>query len=247
MSGEGFGAGGGLRFALRGGGAVTLHATGFRHPRLLRMGSERFTPYGDLIHVFPGRAGLRIATRRTCLLVSRRAFAEPGEMVLLATLLRERVAALPGGAARVARMARLDLRVAAARRPWVTLAVALACATAFLLQWVLFPRFEYAGAFSGELVRAGELWRLVTANFLHAGLSHLALNAVGLVVLGGLLESIAGARAVAFVLMTSGLGAMGGSLLADYLLALGASGLVTGIVGALVWLELLRPEAIPAP
>jgi membrane associated rhomboid family serine protease len=246
VSEEGVGAEAPLRFALRGGGAVTLHATGFRHPRPFGL-RERFTPYADLVHVFPGLGGLRLATRRTSSWLTRRRFSEPREMALLASLLRERVASLPGGAERIAQMARLDLRVASARRPWVAPALTVACVVAFVLQVIFFPRFEHAGAFSGELVRAGELWRLVTANFLHAGASHLLLNAIGLLVLGGLLESIIGSRAVAFVLATASLGAMGASLLADYLQALGASGLVTGIVGALVWLELRRPDAIPAP
>jgi hypothetical protein len=44
----------------------------------------------------------------------------------------------------------------------------------------------------------------------------------------------------------SGLGAMGGSYLAGYQWAVGASGIVAGLVGGLIWLEFRRPEQLPA-
>jgi hypothetical protein len=56
-----------------------------------------------------------------------------------------------------------------------------------------------------------------------------------------------GFQAAAFVAAASALGAMGGSLVADYFQALGASGIVAGVVGALLFEEFRRPERIPAP
>ena len=235
------------RFALRRGREVVLHATGFRHPAPWPGRGERFTAYADLLHVFPGARALRIGSRRGCVVVPRAAFATPQDATRLALRLRERAAAAPGGQARLARMARLDARTLSGGRAPVMRGVVAACVVAFALQWWFYPRFEYAGAFSAELVRAGELWRLVTANFLHGSLPHLLLNGLGLLVLGGLLESIVGSRAAAVVLAAAALGAMGGSLLADYFQAVGASGLLTGAVGALLWLELRRPQVIPAP
>jgi hypothetical protein len=43
----------------------------------------------------------------------------------------------------------------------------------------------------------------------------------------------------------SAIGAMGGSYLADYQWAVGASGIVAGLVGGLIWLEIRRPEQLP--
>jgi hypothetical protein len=49
----------------------------------------------------------------------------------------------------------------------------------------------------------------------------------------------------ALVMAVSGLGAMGGSYLAGYQWAVGASGIVAGLVGSLIWLEFRRPEQLP--
>jgi hypothetical protein len=56
-----------------------------------------------------------------------------------------------------------------------------------------------------------------------------------------------GFQAAAFVAAAAALGAMTGSLVADYFEALGASGIVAGIVGALIYVEFRRPERLPAP
>ncbi len=61
------------------------------------------------------------------------------------------------------------------------------------------------GANYRELIqRGGEWWRLVTANFLHASISHIAMNAYGLWVAGSVIEERFGAARTAFVLLATG-------------------------------------------
>jgi tetratricopeptide (TPR) repeat protein len=87
----------------------------------------------------------------------------------------------------------------------------------------------------------------VTANFLHAFPLpfHLALNAICLLGLGLLAERSLGSGRAALLMAASALGAMGGSYLAGYQWAVGASGIVAGLVGSLIWLEFRRPEQLP--
>jgi len=232
-------------FPLRGSRApVALYATGLRHPGLFGRG-EAFTPYGDLTHVVAGPRGIRIGTRRRVLLLRARDFAEPEGPARLAQALRARVAALPDGPERLARMARLDRRMADPGRRPLSRAAALACLAGFGLQIVFAPAVDMAGMFSADLVRAGEWWRLISANFLHGGPSHLLLNTLALFVLGDLLERQVRTAATALVMALSAVGAMTAGLLAGYVSALGASGVVAGIVAALLVLEIRRPALLP--
>jgi rhomboid protease GluP len=231
-------------FALRGGGAIQLHAGGVGHPRSVRFGGAVFSPYEDVTHVTVGPGGLRLGTLRGSFLFRSSDFAENGAHRTLVAALRAGIAALPDGAARLARMAELDELARRRRRTPVTAAVTAACAGAFVLSMVA-PQYHEAGIFSALLVRLGETWRLVTANFLHAGPGHLLMNGLGLVVLGGLAERALGSRAMGVVVTLAGLGAMAGCELAGYSRALGASGIVSGIAGALLWMELRVPASLP--
>ena len=231
-------------FPLRGGGAIALHAGGIGHPRSVRFGGAVFTPYQSVTHVTVGPGGLRLGSLHGSFLFRTADFAENGAHRTLAAEIRARIAALPDGAARLDRMAELDRLARSRRRTPVTASVTAACVAAFLLS-VFAPAFHEAGLFSALLVRLGETWRIVTANFLHATPGHLLLNGLGLAVLGGLVERTLGSRATAAVLTLAGLGAMAGCLLAGYPRALGASGIVAGIAGALLFLELRAPEFVP--
>ncbi|MDX1650270.1 MAG: rhomboid family intramembrane serine protease [Myxococcota bacterium] len=236
------------RFPLRGGRPpVALHETGFRHPRPGPWGGEVFTPYAGLTHVAAGARGLRIGTRRGVLSLRRGDFLDPDAALQLGAALRARVADLPDGPARLARMEALDRRLVHPGRRPLSRIVVLACVVAFGLQLWLFPDLALAGMFSADLVRTGEWWRLVTANLLHGGVAHLLLNIVALGVLGDLLERQVRSAATGFVMATSGLGAMLGSLVAGYPSALGASGVVAGVVAALLVREIRTPDRIPAP
>jgi membrane associated rhomboid family serine protease len=228
----------------RGRGAVALHATGIRHPgHLVR---ETFTPFEDVTHVVLLGRSLRLASRRSVYVLPRRAFRESDAPERLLRALVERLAAQPGGLVQLSRMAELDRR---ARRPAgtpVTLGLALLCAAVFALERWLGPDVTLAGFFSRTLVLAGEPWRLVTANLLHADLVHLTLNALVIIGFGALVERPLGSGRALFVIALAAISAMGAGFLAGYEDAIGASGIASGLAGAALFLELRRPEQLPA-
>jgi membrane associated rhomboid family serine protease len=91
------------------------------------------------------------------------------------------------------------------------------------------------GAVSGPAVADGEVWRLLTAGFLHSGLLHLAFNMFALWILGGLLEPAIGRLRFALIYFVSLLGGSFGALLVEPdALTVGASGAIFGLMGAAV-------------
>jgi len=89
----------------------------------------------------------------------------------------------------------------------------------------------------GELSRAtlahGDVWRLVTSGFIHAGFLHLAFNMFALYVLGTMLEPAVGAFRFALIYMVSLLcGSFGAVLLEPSSPVVGASGAIFGLLGA---------------
>ncbi|HEX8073467.1 MAG TPA: rhomboid family intramembrane serine protease [Thermoleophilaceae bacterium] len=89
------------------------------------------------------------------------------------------------------------------------------------------------GALSRATVDHGDLWRLVTAGFIHAGPTHLIFNMLGLWVLGGLLEPVVGRLHFALIYFVSLLGgSFGALLLQPNGFTVGASGAIFGLLGA---------------
>jgi len=82
-----------------------------------------------------------------------------------------------------------------------------------------------------------QIWRFVTSIFLHGGLAHLMYNMFALMLFGSVVERVIGSRRFLIVFFATGLFA---SLVSVnfYNSALGASGAIFGVIGALV---LLRP------
>lgn len=80
-----------------------------------------------------------------------------------------------------------------------------------------------------------EWWRLITCNFLHGGIVHLAFNMYALYILGKQIEDLYGKKGYIIIYSLSGLG---GSLLSYYLapmsLSVGASGAIFGLLSALL-------------
>jgi membrane associated rhomboid family serine protease/Flp pilus assembly protein TadD len=91
------------------------------------------------------------------------------------------------------------------------------------------------GANYGPLTMNGQLWRLVTAMFVHIGLAHLLINMWCLYELGGLTEHIYGRGSM---LLLYGLTGMAGSLASlarnPTIVSAGASGAVFGLAGVLI-------------
>ena len=95
-------------------------------------------------------------------------------------------------------------------------------------------RFFVDGALFGPLVADGEVWRILTAGFLHAGLIHIGFNMLLLFQLGSILEPAVGRARFAAVYFTSLLcGSFGVLLLDPNAATVGASGAVFGLMGAM--------------
>jgi membrane associated rhomboid family serine protease len=230
------------RIRLRDGGSVVLHETGVLHPA---GPASRFTPYAELIHVTLDAQALRIASERGSWRIPRAAFLDPEAAPALWRALRARRAALPDGAAAAARQDALDLRVAHPPQPRIGMALAALSVGLFVLG-LFFPVLRIDGAYWGVFGLSEQPWRLVTAQLLHDGPLHLAFNALGLVVIVGLLERQLGLARCWLVLGAAGAGAMLGCAFAGYDEVVGASGLVMGGAGALLALEMRRPDLLPA-
>jgi membrane associated rhomboid family serine protease len=224
-------------------GRIVLHAGGFRHPAAF--GREPFTAYGDLTQVVAGTRALRIGSTRDVIGIPRSHFRDPADADRLAQWLLDRVAQEPDGGLQLARMAELD---EIARRPsarWVTRAVVAVCLAAFGLELWLGPLVHHVGFFQADLAAQGEPWRLVTANLLHGGPVHLALNLLGVLVIGSFVERALGAARTLLVAGVAGLGATAVGIPMGYDDLVGASGIVAGLFAALLWLEVRYPERLP--
>jgi membrane associated rhomboid family serine protease len=98
--------------------------------------------------------------------------------------------------------------------------------------------FNRALLSDGEIhgVAEGEWWRLVTAGFLHAGLTHLLFNALALYTLGTPFEDLYGRARYALLLFGSLIAGSYASITfnADNQVSVGASGAIFGLFGALL-------------
>ena len=91
------------------------------------------------------------------------------------------------------------------------------------------------GAVIPGLIADGELWRLVTALFLHASWLHWAVNSWALYQLGMLYEAMFGSKRFALIYFVSGIVASIASSLNIDTASVGASGAIFGILGAFIF------------
>lgn len=131
--------------------------------------------------------------------------------------------------------------------------IALLVAVYVLSTWPHFqhpnPEALVLGAFQADQFRAGEWWRVITANLLHADPAHLFNNLFGIFIFGRMLEPALGCANMTGLFILSGLLAM---VFSDWFLpagasTLGASGIDFGLIGAYITLILLmRRRTNPA-
>ena len=89
------------------------------------------------------------------------------------------------------------------------------------------------GANWAPLVAAGEYWRLLTANFLHIGVLHLAVNSYALYLLGAEVEMLFGHPRFIVIYLLSGISGAVLSFMLTQGLSAGASTSLFGLFGAL--------------
>ena len=109
------------------------------------------------------------------------------------------------------------------------------CAIVFIFQ-LLIPGFT--DAFQLDSSSYIQIWRFVSAIFLHGGVGHLMYNLFALAMFGLMLEQVVGTRRFLLIFFVTGILA---NIIAEmfYPVSLGASGAIFGIIGCLV---ILRPK-----
>jgi membrane associated rhomboid family serine protease len=234
-------------FALRGRAApIVLGDEGVHHPSTPAGRGHAYSRYADLTHVTLTGRSLWIGTKHGTTAIFRALFALPDGSARLAQALLERVEALPDGAARSARMRELD-RMAREPHPAVaTWTLAALCAVGFALQVVVGIDLYEVGYSSRALVVDGDWWRLLTAGLLHGFPLHLATNLVGLVFFGRLVERALGTPRVLAVMGVSQVFSMAIAAVAHGGGVVGISGVVAGLVGALLYMEMRLGSDLPA-
>ena len=146
-------------------------------------------------------------------------------------------------------------RQALARQPWVSYALVLLnvglwlatlASGAAVLQAPADKMLSWGGNAASEVQR-GEWWRLLTAVFLHSGLMHLGMNMSGLLCTGPTVERVYGSRR--FLLLYLGAGLAGSAMSLHFSAqsgtAVGASGAVFGVAGALLVAALRHRRYLP--
>ena len=89
------------------------------------------------------------------------------------------------------------------------------------------------GAKYSRLIAHGQLWRLFTPIFIHAGWWHFLLNAYALYNLGTEIERTHGAMRLGLIFLLSGVSGTVASTLFSPAISVGASGAIFGLIGAL--------------
>jgi rhomboid protease GluP len=129
------------------------------------------------------------------------------------------------------------------RAPFATIIILVFLAGLFLLQMTDQPMAKpgvialksliHLGAVSRDFIfKDGQVWRLLTAGWLHASASHFIGNAIALVMVGLLLEPIIGWRWFAAVYTLGGIGGALGSILLNEksIVSVGASGAIMAVM-----------------
>lgn len=112
--------------------------------------------------------------------------------------------------------------------------LSLVCLIVFIIQ-VIFPGFTNIFVLNSKAY--WEVWRFLTAIFLHGSLLHLVYNLFALLLFGSIAEKFAGGKKFLIVFFVSGIVANIVSV-NFYSSSLGASGAIFGIIGLII---ILRP------
>jgi rhomboid protease GluP len=179
---------------------------------------------------------------------------DAGTLEHLRGSVRSALALLPGGPELVAAMEHREQlgRELMRRRPIVVWGFMACISIAFVIEAATGALKDAAvllslGGNAPVLVADGQWWRLLTANFLHASVLHFYLNALALIVLGLMLERLVGALRMLVISLVAGFTTgIVSALGSTHVYALGFSGIVFGMMGALLALNLRSRSDLPA-
>jgi rhomboid protease GluP len=224
--------------------AIELTAEALILPVALHSRRVRAVPYRDVLTIEHlgkrGRGAVFIGTRQWRFVYPERAFLSPAPVMRLRMAIVHKLLQLPDGATLSAELQARGVRAARVRsRPvtatWKLLAI---IALAFAIQRVTFPQDPWQllrlGGNAPLLVVRGQLYRLCTANLLHVGLLHLAMNALALFWVGTRLERLLGSAFVLAIFLSASIGgALLSALGSPALVSVGASTGIFGLIAAL--------------
>lgn len=130
-------------------------------------------------------------------------------------------------------------KIFSSKKPYITIILIVLCIIMFILTGggISTELLVKYGANSNVLVKNGEIYRLFTSMFLHAGIIHIFLNMYSLYIVGPKVEDFFGKWKYLLIYLISGIS---GSLLAvalntDSIISVGASGAIFGLFGALLY------------
>jgi rhomboid protease GluP len=130
--------------------------------------------------------------------------------------------------------------------PIVTIIIAIHLGLYLLTTLPLFPNYWFIDNLSGVnlYIMEGEVWRLITPIFVHAGFSHMLFNSFSLVLFGPALERMLGTGRFLFVYLLSGLIANVATLLLEPLTYthVGSSGAIFGLFGYYIAIIIFRKQ-----
>ncbi|MCK5691173.1 rhomboid family intramembrane serine protease, partial [Myxococcota bacterium] len=191
------------------------------------------------------KQSLLIGTKKKLFLYKLSAFVNERTPYELRTHLQSAILSLPEGPSLWQKL--LDRERSAAQamalKPLATYVLLGSIGIIFFVEMALgFEESPFAlvdlGANAPSLVRAGQWYRLVTANFLHGGLLHLYMNGIALWSLGALLERLMGSKRFGVVYLAAALGgSIASTLSAQAAYSVGASTALFGLVGSLAILN----------
>lgn len=137
-----------------------------------------------------------------------------------------------------AKDARRIEKVFSSKIPYITYIIILINVILYVLGTLTGKQFELISLFgvSGDLVRGGAYYRLLTSMFLHGSIFHLFFNCYALYIIGSQLEGFLGKIKYLVVYLLSGIaGALFSCAFNHGGLSIGASGAIFGLMGALVY------------
>ena len=203
-----------------------------------------------------GRGGfLWIGTEPGSFIFPLSRFVRPDDARRLFGVIRAHIGELPDGEARLARFDAASAPAAVAlARPLVAAPAMVAVLGAIYLAQHLLGAFDMPfgpvrfGASSKLLIGEGELFRLISANFLHhEHLFHLLFNGLAIVVLGAAVERLFGKGGFLLIYLVSAIFGAAASVLSSQtpIPSLGASTAAFGLLGAFAFTAFRYRERMP--